>query len=133
MAFLSLPRDLFHITSALCALAHLASYSNSSNFLAGIAVILIQEVGGIDVGFSLDYVMYSILVFGILWLGYNGIKHQNIFVDNDVYVPEKDADRRYKSQSVNSLAYANPTEAPRRSNVTATVTFRHHLRRLRGF
>lgn len=69
-------------------------------FVAATFVIVVQELAGFDVGFTLDYILYSLLVLGILWLGYHGIRHQNIFADNDVYVPDKDAQSEYRTSGL---------------------------------
>lgn len=73
-------------------------------FLAATLVIVIQEMAGLDVGFTLDYILYSMVVIGILWLGYRGIKHENMFTDNDVYVPELDAQTGYRTSGLTEEA-----------------------------
>lgn len=63
-------------------------------------VIVAQEMAGFNVGFDLDYVVYSMLVAGILWLGYHGIRHQNIFTDNEVYIPEEETGSEYRTSGL---------------------------------
>jgi len=51
-------------------------------FLTVIIIIISRDFIGLEYGFNPDYIFYSLLVFAILILGYFGIRHQNIFVDN---------------------------------------------------
>ena len=53
-------------------------------FLVVAVSVIIREVAGIQLGFNPDYVIYSIMISGILILGYFGIRHQNIFTDNEI-------------------------------------------------
>lgn len=69
-------------------------------FMVGIAVVIIQEMAHLSVGFNLDYLLYSVLVFGIVWMGYHGIRHRNIFTDNEVYVPTKDTQSEYRTSGL---------------------------------
>lgn len=45
-------------------------------------LILTKDLIGISYSFNPDFIIYSIIVFSILVLGYYGIRHQNIFTDN---------------------------------------------------
>jgi AraC-like DNA-binding protein len=69
-------------------------------FVVVSAVIVAREFLSIDVGFDLDYIFYAMLVLGILLVGYFGIRHQNIFTDNTIYVPEKDVNTEYKTSGL---------------------------------
>jgi len=51
-------------------------------FLTVIIIIISRDFIGLEYSFNPDYIFYSMLVFAILILGYFGIRHQNIFVDN---------------------------------------------------
>ena len=73
-------------------------------FLAATAVIIIQELGHLSIGFDLSYILYSFLVFGILWLGYHGVRHKNMFTDNAVYLPEDSATSGYRTSGLSEDA-----------------------------
>lgn len=59
-------------------------------FLTVIIIIISRDFIGLKYSFNPDYIFYSMLVFAILMLGYFGIRHQNIFVDNVVIVEIND-------------------------------------------
>lgn len=69
-------------------------------FVMATVVIVIQEMVGFDVGFTLDFILYSMLVIGILWLGYHGIKHEHIFTDNDVFEPADEGQSEYRTSGL---------------------------------
>lgn len=73
-------------------------------FVVGIAVILIQEMAGLDIGFNLDYLLYFVLVSGILWMGYHGVRHQNMFIDNAIYRPPPEAPSEYRTSGLSDDA-----------------------------
>ena len=57
-------------------------------FLTVAVVVISRDFIGISYSFNPDYIFYSMIVLAILSLGYFGIRHQNIFVDNIVMVKE---------------------------------------------
>ena len=64
-------------------------------FLTGIIIIVTRNLIGLTYLFNPDYIFYSMIVFAILALGYFGIRHQNIFVDNVIVeVVEKEVYKR---------------------------------------
>ncbi len=57
-------------------------------FFTAIAITISRDFLGIDYSFNPDYIIYSMLSLAILLLGYYGIRHQNIFVDNVIVETE---------------------------------------------
>lgn len=59
-------------------------------FLTVVVVIVSRDVLGMHFPFDPEFIFYALLIFAILILGYFGIRHENIFVDNVIVeVPEK--------------------------------------------
>ncbi len=59
-------------------------------FLTVVVVIITKDLIGVNYPFNPDFIFYSMLVISILILGYFGIRHENIFVDNVIVeLPEK--------------------------------------------
>lgn len=69
-------------------------------FLTVIIIIISRDFIGLKYSFNPDYIFYSMLVFAILVLGYFGIRHQNIFVDNVVIEVNK-IKGEYKKSGLN--------------------------------
>lgn len=53
-------------------------------FLTVTIVLISRDVMGVKYPFAPDYIFYSLIIFAILSLGYFGIRHENIFTDNEV-------------------------------------------------
>ena len=53
-------------------------------FLTIVAIIVSRDFLGIEYHFNADLIFYSMLVLAILALGYFGIRHRGIFIDNVV-------------------------------------------------
>lgn len=51
-------------------------------FLSAAIIILSREFAGVKFGFNADYIFYSLIIIFVFYLGYNGIRHQDIFTDN---------------------------------------------------
>ena len=51
-------------------------------FFTAILIIITRDFLGFNYSFNLDFIFYSMLIFAIISLGYFGIRHKNIFVDN---------------------------------------------------
>jgi len=64
-------------------------------FLTVIVVLITRNIMGFSYPFNPDYIFYSMLVLAILALGYSGIRHQNIFVDNVVVEVEEKPKESY--------------------------------------
>lgn len=67
-------------------------------FLTVIIVIVSRDFLGVEYSFNPDYIFYSMLVVAILTLGYFGIRHQSIFVDN--VVVEVETKEKYKKSGL---------------------------------
>lgn len=59
-------------------------------FFTAITITISRDFLGVDYTFNPDYIIYSMLSLAILLLGYYGIRHQNIFVDNVIVNLEED-------------------------------------------
>ena len=78
------------------------------SFIWGIAAIFItvsfvivsRDVIGISYPFNPDLIFYSMIVFAILALGYFGIRHENIFVDNVILETEEKLKATYKNSGL---------------------------------
>jgi len=57
-------------------------WSVGAVFFVAIIITIARDFLGFDSDFNPDFIIYSMLLLSILLLGYYGIRHQNIFVDN---------------------------------------------------
>ncbi len=69
-------------------------------FLTVVGVIITRDAIGIIFPFNPDFIFYSLIVFGILSLGYFGIRHENIFADNEVIDIGEKSGGVYKGSSL---------------------------------
>lgn len=69
-------------------------------FISVIVNLFAENILGITYPFNPDYIHYSILIFAILVLGYYGIRHKNIFVDNVVVEVEEKMKAAYKKSGL---------------------------------
>lgn len=69
-------------------------------FLSAIVVSVLKDVFEVDFPFNADYILYIIIVIGILTLGYFGIRHKNIFTDNLIVKPEESQKTSYQKSSL---------------------------------
>lgn len=69
-------------------------------FLTLLVVIVTRDLIGLTYPFNSDYIIYSMFVFAILALGYFGIRHQNIFVDNVIVEVEPEEKEAYKKSGL---------------------------------
>ena len=73
-------------------------------FLTVCITIVTRDLLGVNYNFNPDYIYYSMLVFAILMLGYFGIRHENIFIDNVEIVKEVKAKGEYKNSGLSDEA-----------------------------
>lgn len=70
----------------------------------GVAVIFMLHLLGIDVGFNVDLVSYTMLVILVAMLGFFGIRYQGIFADKNRHTPQivehKPNDESYKKSGL---------------------------------
>jgi len=59
--------------------------------------IMTRDLMELNPGFNAEYIIYSTIILGILTLGYFGIRHQNIFSDNNTIIEIKDKGSYSKS------------------------------------
>ena len=78
-------------------------------FLVVAIRVITGDLMGVDYRFNTDYIIYSIIVSGVLMLGYFGIRHQNIFTDN-IVVKVAPKESYYKSSLKNDEAKQKHTE-----------------------
>ncbi len=57
-------------------------------FLTVVVIVIPRDFIGIQYSFNADLIFYAMFVIAILTLGYFGIRHQNLFVDNVVLEKE---------------------------------------------
>jgi len=69
-------------------------------FLIVAFLIVTREWFNISFSINPDYIIYSLLVLAILSLGYFGIRHQNIFIDNTIVVKEIKQEGEYKNSGL---------------------------------
>jgi AraC-like DNA-binding protein len=69
-------------------------------FLVVIIVLVTNNLMEINYPFNPDFIFYSLMVFGILALGYFGIRHENIFVDNIVVEVEEKTKAVYEKSGL---------------------------------
>ncbi|MFY0650845.1 MAG: AraC family transcriptional regulator [Cyclobacteriaceae bacterium] len=69
-------------------------------FIAGIIVLISRNLLGITYPFNPDLIFYSMIVLAILSLGYFGIRHENIFTDNEVIEIDERLKPSYKNSSL---------------------------------
>ena len=69
-------------------------------FITVALVLISQDVFNIRYPFTADYIFYTIIVLGILCLGYFGIRHQNVFSDNVVLRQGEPQESAYKKSSL---------------------------------
>jgi AraC-like DNA-binding protein len=68
--------------------------------LTVIVVLITRDFMKVPYPFNADLIFYSLLVFAILILGYYGIRHQNIFVDNMVIEVEEKSKASYEKSNL---------------------------------
>jgi AraC-like DNA-binding protein len=69
-------------------------------FLTVSVVVVSRDFMHFNYSFNPDYIFYSMMVLGILALGYFGIRHENIFVDNVDLVKEPKLKGEYKNSGL---------------------------------
>jgi AraC-like DNA-binding protein len=51
-------------------------------FLSATIIIIIRDVFGFQFSFNADYIIYLVIIGFVFYIGYFGIKHENIFTNN---------------------------------------------------
>ena len=69
-------------------------------FITVILVSFTTEILDITYPFNPDIILYVVLVIAILFLGYFGIRHKNIFVDNELVTVEEKSTASYEKSSL---------------------------------
>lgn len=70
-------------------------------FITATIVFSLREGLGLKFSFDADYIFYLIIVFLIFYIGYFGIKHENIFVNNPQIVGAKtQGNLKYKNSGL---------------------------------
>ena len=80
-------------------------------FITVTVVLISRDILGFSYPFNPDYIFYSIIVIGILCLGFFGIRHQNIFTDNLVINEAIVSKGTYKKSSLKEEIAANKHQA----------------------
>ncbi len=81
-------------------------------FVTVMVVLISRDAMGFPYPFNPDYLFYSIIVVGILCLGYFGIRHQNIFTDNVVLEEDGGPSRKsYKKSTLKDELAADKHQA----------------------
>lgn len=57
-------------------------------FLTAAIVVVARQLVGINFNFNADYVFYSMIILFIFYIGYFGIRHQDMFTDNISSIPK---------------------------------------------
>lgn len=70
-------------------------------FLSAVIVVVLRDGFGLQFLFNAEYIIYSIIILFIFYIGYFGIRHQHIFINNLQIVPAK------ATQAVASGKYKN--------------------------
>lgn len=79
-------------------------WSAATIFLTAIAITISRDFLGFEYPFNPDYIIYIMLSFAILLLGYYGIRHQNIFVDNIIVDTENTSTKSgYKNSGLKEV------------------------------
>ncbi len=81
-------------------------------FFTAIIVIITRNFLGFNYPFNPDFIFYSMLIFAVISLGYFGIRHKNIFVDNIIIgLQDNSTKDSYKNSGLNDdLANKKHTE-----------------------
>jgi AraC-like DNA-binding protein len=72
-------------------------------FASAIIVFVLRDTFNVNFPFNPEYIIYTILIGFIFYLGYFGIKHENIFLDsrNDDFVNKKSScKKKYKNSGL---------------------------------
>ncbi len=73
-------------------------------FLFALIIILLSDVLTYSLGFNHEYIFYSIMIAFVFYIGYFGIKHENIFVSipdpKDEHPEEKTSVEKYKKSGI---------------------------------
>ncbi len=69
-------------------------------FLTVVIVLITRDVIGVNYPFNPEFIFYAIVIFAILLLGYFGIRHENIFVDNVIVEPDEKTKATYEKSGL---------------------------------
>lgn len=73
-------------------------------FLSATTIYLVRDAFGVQFSFNVEYVIYLIIIGFVFYVGYYGIKHENIFInnpqtENSVY-KESESTEKYKNSGL---------------------------------
>ncbi len=69
-------------------------------FLTVMVIVIPRDFFGIQYSFNADLIFYAMFVIAILALGYFGIRHQNLFIDNVIVEKEIPAKGEYQKSGL---------------------------------
>lgn len=75
-------------------------------FLSATIIVLVRDAFGFQFPFNADYIIYTILIALVFYIGYFGIKQENIFTSQEVSenlrTVEKERSEKYKNSGMKS-------------------------------
>lgn len=80
-------------------------------FLTVVIVLVTRDLMEFTFPFNLDYIFYTMLVLAITTLGYFGIRHENIFVDNLMFGGIEESKVSYKKSGLKEAVAATKYNA----------------------
>lgn len=69
-------------------------------FLSAAVIVIMREGLGLHFGFNADYIFYSLIILFIFYLGYFGIRHQNMFTHNSQSIQPEPREEKYKKSGL---------------------------------
>lgn len=75
-------------------------------FLSATIIYIVRDALGVQFSFNIEYIIYMIIIGFVFYIGYFGIKHENIFINNshaeEVTAEENNVDEKYKNSAIDS-------------------------------
>jgi len=75
-------------------------------FLSAAIIVLLRDAFGVQFSFNPDYIIYTILITLVFYIGYFGIKQEDIFTNQQDIVgvrsDEREKDRKYRNSGMKS-------------------------------
>lgn len=69
-------------------------------FSTATMVVISRKYGTINLPFNPDYIFYTLLILGLLTLGFYGIRHQHIFIDDSILLHAKTSKNTYQNSGL---------------------------------
>ncbi len=73
-------------------------------FLSATVIYIVRDALGVQFSFNVEYIIYMIIIGFVFYIGYFGIKHENIFVNNSqaekTEVEENNVGEKYKNSAI---------------------------------